>query len=164
MGTCFNEVVIEGDWMNVRSDIKHDDGLQLLNQWLDLKYSQPCLSRSRISRISPKSKVYTRHHSFIFYCFLPHISRIFSKSKLFLQSQEIRLRQGWLYMVHSIMTVCSPKYRKCMWVILVPETKTQKVAFVYSPVKGNLKETLWYWKPCYCFLTHSERRPQNIHS
>ena len=60
-------------------------------------YSEPCLSRSRISRISPKSKVYTRHHSFTFYCFLPHISQIFSKSKLFLQSQEIRLRQGWLY-------------------------------------------------------------------
>ena len=62
-------------------------------------YSQLCLSRSRISRISPtcKSKVYTRHLSFIFYCFLPHISRIFSKSKLFLQSQEIRLRQSWLY-------------------------------------------------------------------
>ena len=60
-------------------------------------YSQLCLSRSRISRISPKSKVYTRHLSFIFYCFLPHISRIFSKSKLFLQSQEIWLRQSWLY-------------------------------------------------------------------
>ena len=61
------------------------------------KYSQLCLSQSRISRISPMSKVYTRHLSFIFYCFLPHISRIFSKSKLFLQSQEIRLRQSWLY-------------------------------------------------------------------
>ena len=60
------------------------------------EYSQLCLSRSRISRISPKSKVYTRHLSFIFYCFLPHRSKIFSRSKLFLQSQEIRLRQSWL--------------------------------------------------------------------
>ena len=34
---------------------------------------------------------------FIFYCFLPHISQIFSKSKSFLQSQWIRLRQSWLY-------------------------------------------------------------------
>ena len=74
----------------------HEMSLVLLSRVLN--YSQPCLSRSRISRILPKSKVYTRHHSFIFYCFLPHISRIFSKSKLFLQSQEIRLRQGWLYL------------------------------------------------------------------
>ena len=65
----------------------------------DKKYSQPCLSRSRISQISPKSKVYTRNHSFIFYCCLPHISRIFSESKLFFESQEIRLRQGWLYIL-----------------------------------------------------------------
>ena len=57
-----------------------------------LLYSQLCLSWSRISRISPKSKVYTRHLSFILYCFLPHIIRILSKSNLFLQSQEIRLR------------------------------------------------------------------------
>ena len=54
-------------------------------------------SKSHLSQISPNSKVYTRHLSFIFYCFLPHISQIFSKSKLFLQSQEIRLRQSWLY-------------------------------------------------------------------
>ena len=60
-------------------------------------YSQLCISRTHISRISPKSKVYTRHLSFIFYCFLPHISWIFSKSKLFLQSQDIWLRQSWLY-------------------------------------------------------------------
>ena len=59
---------------------------------LKWKYSQLCLSRSRISQISPKSKVYTRHLSINFCCFLPHISRIFCKSKLFLQSQEIRLR------------------------------------------------------------------------
>ena len=41
-------------------------------------YSQPCLSRSRICWISPKSKVYTKHHSFTFYCFLPRIIQIFS--------------------------------------------------------------------------------------
>ena len=33
----------------------------------------------------------------IFYCFKSHISRLFSKSKLFLQSQWIRLGQSWLY-------------------------------------------------------------------
>ena len=57
-------------------------------------YSQLCLTRSRIIRILPRSKVYTKHLSFILYCFLPRISRFFSKSKLFLQSQEIRLRQS----------------------------------------------------------------------
>ena len=36
--------------------------------------------------------------SFMFYCFLPHMSWIFSKSKVFLQSQWTRLRQSGLYL------------------------------------------------------------------
>ena len=48
-----------------------------------------------------KWKVYLSPIFFIFYCFLPHISGIFSKPKLFLQSQWIRLRQSWLYNTHS---------------------------------------------------------------
>ena len=37
--------------------------------------------------------------------FRPHISGIFSKSKLFLQSQGIRLRQSWLYQFLYIIVV-----------------------------------------------------------
>ena len=80
-------------------------------------YSQLCLTRSRIIRILPRSKVYTKHLSFIFYCFLPHISRFFSKSKLFLQSQEIRLRQSWLYKValNKLSTILPPNGNNVWW-------------------------------------------------
>ena len=38
--------------------------------------------------------------------FSPHISQIFSKSMLFLQSQQIWLRQSWLYL-HFIWSICN---------------------------------------------------------
>ena len=61
-------------------------------------YSQLCLSQSRIiSRIIAKVEGQFKSSFLYFLLFWPQISRIFSKSKLFLQSQWIRLRQSWLY-------------------------------------------------------------------
>ena len=57
-------------------------------------YSQLCLSRIRRSRIIAQVEGLFKSSSLYFLCFLPHISRIFSKSKQFLQSQWIRLRQS----------------------------------------------------------------------
>ena len=123
-----------------------------------LKYSQPCLSRSRISQISPKSKVYTRYHSFIFYCFLPHISRIFYKSKLVLQSQEIRLRQGWLY-----VTKYSVEFH---WQSFIypqrPQIHVNPESFNYRTSVFEKQYTVWWSHVVYdCLTFHQKKNKSN---
>ena len=57
-------------------------------------------SNNRLSR-----RFFQVPFSLIFNCFLPHISQIFCKLKLFLQYQWIRLRQSWLN--NSRIITCS---------------------------------------------------------
>lgn len=42
-----------------------------------LKYSQLHITQNRINQTSPKTEIDTNHLTFIFYSFLPHISKIF---------------------------------------------------------------------------------------
>ena len=75
-----------------------------------LHKSNNCLSRRSI-------QVLFSLYSIVFN---PLISQIFSKSKLFLQSQQIRLRQSWLYFsLGKILRdwVCE-SYKKCIICIL----------------------------------------------
>ena len=68
-------------------------------------YSQLCLGRILISRIIAKVEGLFKSSSLYILLFLTLISRIFSKSMLFLQSQQIRLRQSWLYNVLLIIYI-----------------------------------------------------------
>ena len=67
--------------------------------WIWLQSTLPIKVKVAYVEQLCKSKVYSSPLFFIFYCFLPHISGIFCKSKSFLQSQWIRLRQSWLYFI-----------------------------------------------------------------
>ena len=63
----------------------------ILSAWIERVYIVQLTLPKLKSR---KSKVYFKSSFLYFYRFRPHISQIFSKSKLFLQSQWIRLRQS----------------------------------------------------------------------
>ena len=65
-------------------------GLSCKNVW-----PMHCTIESlQVQSTLPNSKAFSSPLFFIFYCFLTHMSPIFSKSKVFHQSQWIRLRQS----------------------------------------------------------------------
>ena len=113
-----------------------------------IKYSQLCLSRIRLSRSSPKA-----HLSL----FSIVISGFFSKSKLFLQSQWIRLRHSWLYI--TIILLSQLADGSCMQIakiLVISHSFQENEQCIFCL---NLAECLgvhpWSWlRPC----RHQERQ------
>ena len=97
------------------------------------KYSQLCLSEICM-RQSPKLNVYSSPLFFIFYCFWPYISWIFCKSKLFLQSQRIRLRQSYLENLFLFLL----KVKESPFILTHADTNTAHITEIpHTYSKGN---------------------------
>ena len=129
-----------------------DNCYKLLKSLHLIGWEQICQWKTLTKRLMKCPPVF-----YIFDCFVPHISLIFSRSKLFLQSQWIQLRQSWLYIVLNGETIAlvmiNFRWRNSPFDEIYSEMKlTQKK----KSLQWNSHQTISRWGNLQCDDIHTE--------